>query len=72
MARKITTEEEKIAKNLAKMVSDLRIDLDLVGVYLARISPSTSYNRLQVIAEAAEQEKVGMNDRANFAYTLFD
>jgi len=71
MARRIT-EEEKIAKALAKAVSDLNVNLDLVGVYLARVSPNVIYNRLQVIAESAEQEKENLNDRANFAYTLFD
>ena len=72
MAKRMT-EEEKIAKKLSDIVSDLRVDLDLIGSYLAKIAPTVSYNRLQVIAESAEQEKERMNDRISFGnYTLFD
>lgn len=72
MAKKMT-EEEKIAKKLSLIVSDLRLDLDLIGSYLASIAPTTSYNRLQVIAESAEHEKERINDRISFGnHTLFD
>jgi len=72
MAKRMT-EEEKIAKKLSEIVSDLRLDLELIGSYLAGIAPTVSYNRLQVIAESAEHEKERMNDRISFGnYTLFD
>ena len=51
------TPEEKVAQQIEKITSDLRIDLDLVGTYLANISPTVSYNRLMIIAESAEFEK---------------
>jgi hypothetical protein len=51
------TQEERVAKQIENLVSDLRIDLDLVGKYLADISPTMSYNRLMIIAESAEFEK---------------
>jgi hypothetical protein len=63
MRKHITTKEEKIAKQIENVISDLRIDLDLVGIYLARTSPTVSYNRLMMIAEAAEFEKENIDVR---------
>jgi hypothetical protein len=63
--RRIQTQEEKIAKKLSDIVSDVRIDLDLVGVYLARAFPNLTYRRLSVIIESAEQEKENTYDRLN-------
>lgn len=51
------TEEEKVATNIAKIVSDLRLDLNMIGKYLAWNLPNVSANRLVVIAEAMEHEK---------------
>jgi hypothetical protein len=64
------TEEEKVANVISRIVSDLRLDLDQVGVYLARNNPNVSYTRLQIIAEAAEFEKEMSNVRSN-TYPLF-
>jgi hypothetical protein len=55
--RKHKSDEEKIANIIAKIVSDLRLDLDLVGYYLATIMPRVSQRRFQTIAEAMEEEK---------------
>jgi hypothetical protein len=55
------TEEEKVAVKLGNMVSDLRVDLELVGEYLAKSQPYVVYNRLQVIAESAKETKEGTN-----------
>jgi hypothetical protein len=55
------TEEEKVAMKLGNMVSDLRVDLELVGEYLAKSQPYVVYNRLQVIAESAKETKEGTN-----------
>ncbi len=63
MRRKLKTNEEKIAEQIANIVSDVRIDLDQVGVYLARIQPNTPYNRLMIIAESAEWTKEAEYDR---------
>lgn len=58
MARaKLRTEEEKVAKLLAKVVNDLTLDLDQVGVYLARNTRNVSFRRLKEIVEAADFEK---------------
>jgi hypothetical protein len=64
------TPEERIAKRLSDIVSDVRIDLDLVGVYLARTSPSVPYNRLVEIVESAQYEKESSDFRQTH-YRLF-
>lgn len=64
------SEEEKVAMRLSAIVSDVRLDLDKVGVYLARISPMVSYNRLIVIAESAQDER-DTYDRGQHQYRLF-
>jgi hypothetical protein len=63
MRKHIITEEEKAAKKIANVVSDVRLDLDSIGVYLARYAPTVSYNRLLLIAESAEFEKENVNVR---------
>ena len=57
------TEEHKVAKQIAKVLSDLTIDLDQVGINLARSYPNVVFRRLTVVAESAEYEKEMMNVR---------
>jgi hypothetical protein len=57
MRRSIITDEEKVVNTIVKLIGHLNIDLDRVGVYLARIAPTVIYNRFMVIAEAAQAEK---------------
>ncbi len=63
--RRILTAEEKVANKLGNEISDLRVDLELVGQYLAQSQPYVVYNRLQVIAEAAKETKEGTNYARN-------
>lgn len=63
--RRILTAEEKIANKLGNEISDLRVDLELVGQYLAQSQPYVVYNRLQVIAESAKETKEGTNYARN-------
>ena len=70
MIKRITTPEEKVAQRLSTIVSDLRLDLDQVGIYLARTAPNVSYNRLIEIAESAQFEKENNGFRTN-QYRLF-
>ena len=51
------TAEEKVAIKIGDLVADLRLDLDQVGIYLARHKPSINYNRLQEIADSAYYER---------------
>ncbi len=57
MRRRITTDEEKVVNTIAKLIGHLNIDLDRVGIYLARVAPTVIYNRFMIIAEAARHEK---------------
>lgn len=63
--RRIMTEEEKVAKNIGDVVSDLRVDLERVGEYIAISQPNVVYNRIQVIAESAKETKEGTNYARN-------
>lgn len=63
--RRIMTEEEKVAKNIGDVVSDLRVDLERVGEYIANSQPYVVYNRIQVIAESAKETKEGTNYARN-------
>lgn len=53
---KTTSDAEKIAEVIAKRINDLTVDLDQVGIYIARHSNIT-YNRFQEVAEASKYEK---------------
>ena len=64
--RRIQTEEEKAAKKLATIVSDVRLDLDEVGSHLANL-PNVAYRRLSEVVDSAEDEKEGKYDRENFS-----
>jgi hypothetical protein len=57
MRRKLITKEEKVAIQLSNVLADLRLDLDMVGHYLAESSPNVIYNRLITIADSAEATK---------------
>jgi hypothetical protein len=68
------TNEEKVAKKLSDIVSDLRIDLDLVGVYLARAFPNSTLRRLNIVAEAGLEDKekrINYERWANDPNTIF-
>jgi hypothetical protein len=68
MRRRITTDEEKVVNAIAKLIGHLNIDLDRVGVHLARIAPTVIYNRFMVIAEAAQEEKRKQIEQHNKLY----
>lgn len=52
------SDEQKMALKITKLVnSDVTMNLDLVGKYLHHIRPRTGFNRLQIITEAALEEK---------------
>ena len=69
MTRRINkSNEEKVANRISELLSDIRVDLDQVGIFLAR-NGNLAYNRFMLIAEAAEFEKELENGRQQ--YTLF-
>ena len=55
------TDEEKVALKIAKIVDSASLDLDRVGIELARLKPSIYYNRLMLIAESAQEETERVN-----------
>jgi hypothetical protein len=55
--RKVVTDEEKLAKRLSDSISDLRLDLEMVSLYLSQISPNVVINRILLMAEFLQDEK---------------
>lgn len=51
------TDEEKAVLKLNNILCDLRLDVEMVGRYLAKTSPTVVYNRLITVAESAHYEK---------------
>lgn len=51
------TEEEKVAKTIGKIVSDLRLDLEMLGFYLAYTLPNVTLTRLNIINEATQESR---------------
>jgi hypothetical protein len=64
------TDEEKVALRISALISDLRLDIEKVGVYMARIGGNVVNHRLDLLTEVAKEERSGHDLRANH-YTLF-
>jgi hypothetical protein len=56
------TDEQKVAEAIANKLDKASLNLDEVGRYLATM-PNLHYNRIMLIAEAAEWEKEAQNFR---------
>jgi hypothetical protein len=48
--------EYKVAQKMSALITDLRLDVVLVGEYLAQFSPRVAVNRIILMAEVAEQD----------------
>lgn len=48
--------EFRVAQKMSELISDLRLDVVLVGEYLAEYSPRVAINRIILMAEVAEQD----------------
>jgi hypothetical protein len=57
MNKRSKSDEQKVADNIGKLVSDLRIDLEMVGFYLAYYLPNVAFRRLEIIMESAKEYK---------------
>jgi hypothetical protein len=51
------SKEEKLAEKLNIMVSDLNLNLEQLGIMVARVLPELTFNRLMVVLESAEFER---------------
>ena len=56
------TREEVIAEKIVDFLSDLRLDLDLIGLYLGRYVRITIWNRLEHIYEVAKYHREKEDD----------
>jgi hypothetical protein len=52
MAKKIT-KEEKVAFKMSELVNDVTLDLDMVGWYMAKATPTILMNRISLVLESA-------------------
>lgn len=57
------TDEERVAVKIGDLLADQRLNLDRIGMYVARTEPSSNYRRLMVIADSADQEWEERNGR---------
>jgi hypothetical protein len=65
--------EEKVASKMVALVNDYTLDLDMVGIYIARQSPILLFNRLQVISESADFEmEAVINEKVNHVHRAFE
>jgi hypothetical protein len=55
--RKVVTNEEKVAKRLSDMISDLRLDLEMISLYITQLSPNVTINRILLMADFIQDEK---------------
>lgn len=57
MAKSKWTHEGKIAIKMIELLNDYDIDLDDIGMYIAQVSSSTMYNRLETVMDSAREHK---------------
>lgn len=57
------TREEAVTRKLIDLLSDLRTDLDMIGLYFGRYARLTVYRRLEHIYEVARHHRENNNDR---------
>ena len=59
----ITTREEVIATKIIDFLSDIRLDLDMIGLYFGRYARITIYKRLEHIYEVARHHRENEDNR---------
>lgn len=65
----ITSNEEKSAIAIGKILSDFHLDLEKVGYYLARATPYLVYRRaLEVLESAQFQQDIVEQKRIEYNY----
>jgi hypothetical protein len=60
------TNEERVAMKMADLMCDLRLDIDMVGVYFSQSAPYVAYSRFQYMAETAKDERENVNERHQY------
>ncbi len=59
------TKEERVAQRISDLILPLDLDIEMIGIYLAELSPRTAIKRIVLMAEIAQQEKDGVNNEYN-------
>jgi hypothetical protein len=62
MRRHKATDEERAVKQIAKIISDLRLDLELMGWLLAFDFPNVVVRRITEMVEASNDSKKSMSE----------
>jgi len=57
------TREETVTSKLIEMIADLRLDLDMIGLYFGRYARYTIYRRLEHIYEVARHHRETTDSR---------
>jgi len=55
--RKRMTDEERVAKRMSDLISDLRLDLEMISLYITQLSPNVTINRILLMADFIKDEK---------------
>jgi hypothetical protein len=55
--RKRITDEERVAKRMSDLISDLRLDLEMISLYITQMSPNVTINRILLMADFIQDEK---------------
>ena len=63
MGREVVTREEKVAQKIVDMLNDLRLDLDMIGIYISQLARLTTFSRFETIYESAKEHREGMGSR---------
>ena len=66
------TEEEKVAKKLIDILSDIRLDLHLIGYYFANLATMGAFMRLEEVIVSADETRETANDREKHYAHLVD
>lgn len=57
MRRGIVTREQKVSATIIDLLADMRLDLDMIGLYFGRYARTVIYNRLAHIYEVAKHHR---------------
>lgn len=53
----IVTREQKVAKTIIDLLSDIRLDLDMIGLYIGEYARTVIFNRFENIYEVAKEKR---------------
>lgn len=63
MGKGIVTREQKVSATIIDLLADMRLDLDMIGLYFGRYARTVIYNRLAHIYEVAKYHRETEGDR---------